>query len=184
MEIIKEATEWAKAEVFSAQFFIIFGLMFALASLGFWQWSKTDVAKAFIIPTLVAGILLLVIGVGLVYTNKNRLTKFPKDYTQNPTEFVQSEMQRAKKTVAEFKNVVFTAIPLIIVIAALLIIFINKPIWRATCITTIAMMIVIMLIDSNSSRRMQEYQEALQQYKTKKQPHYSSKKGTEQKTKA
>ena len=65
MEILKTATDWAKAEVFSSTFFIIFGIAFVLASIGFWQLGKTDMAKAYIIPTLVAGSLLLTIGLGL-----------------------------------------------------------------------------------------------------------------------
>ena len=41
MEILKTATDWAKTEVFSSAFFIIFGVVFVLASIGFWQMGKT-----------------------------------------------------------------------------------------------------------------------------------------------
>jgi len=161
MEILKAATEWAKDEIFSSKFFILFGILFLVATFGFWKLAKTDVAKAFIYPTLVAGILLLAIGIGLLYTNKSRLANFPNDYKNNPTAFVKAEINRADKTVKEFKTVVFTAIPIIMVVAALLIIFIDKPIWRAISITTIAMMIVILLVDSNSSKRMKDYHQQL-----------------------
>ena len=127
MDILKAATDWAKAEVFSTSFFIIFGILFVLASIGFWQLGKTDMAKAYIIPTLVAGALLVIIGIGLIYSNKTRISSFPSDYKQDPTAFVQSEMDRADGTLKEYKNVVFTAIPIIIVVAALLIAFVNAP---------------------------------------------------------
>ena len=65
MDILKAATDWAKAELFSTPFFILFGMGFLAASLAFWQWGQTDMATAYIIPTLVAGILLSVIGLGL-----------------------------------------------------------------------------------------------------------------------
>lgn len=55
--------------------------------------------------------------------------------------FVQSETERADATLKEYKNVVFTAIPLIIIAAALVIIFVNTPIWRAISISPIAMLI-------------------------------------------
>ena len=45
MEILKTATDWAKAEVFSTTFFILFGIGFVAASIGFWQLGKTDLAK-------------------------------------------------------------------------------------------------------------------------------------------
>lgn len=161
MEILKAATDWAKDEVFSSVFFIIFGSIFVLASLGFWQLGKTDIAKAFIYPTLVAGVLLLMIGLGLVFTNKARMASFATAYESDASAFVKSEIDRTEKTMAEYQTVVFKVIPLIIVVAALLIVFVDKPTWRAISITTIAMMAVILLIDSNASTRIEAYNEQL-----------------------
>ena len=36
MELLKLATAWAKAEVFSTRFFILFAIGFLVASIGFW----------------------------------------------------------------------------------------------------------------------------------------------------
>ena len=72
MDVLKLATDWARTEVFSTRFFILFAIGFILASIGFWQLGKTDIAKSYIIPTLVDGILLMIIGTGLFYTNKVR----------------------------------------------------------------------------------------------------------------
>ena len=69
MDILKIATEWARAEVFSSKFFIFFGILFVLGTIGFWQLGKTETAKAFIYPTLVSGILLLAVGIGILYAN-------------------------------------------------------------------------------------------------------------------
>lgn len=82
MDILKAATDWAKAELFSTPFFMLFGLAFLVASLGFWQLGKTDIARAYIIPTLVAGSLLLIIGVGLFFTNKSRIPQLKKPTKQ------------------------------------------------------------------------------------------------------
>ncbi len=114
MEILKTATDWAKAEVFSSTFFIVFGVLFVAASIGFWQLGKTDLAKAYIIPTLVAGALLLTIGFGLVFTNKARISSFAVDYNQDASAFVKSEIVRVDNTLKEYKTVVFKVIPLII----------------------------------------------------------------------
>lgn len=161
MDILKTAIEWAKAEVFSSQFFVLFGGLFVLATIGFWQLGKTETAKAFIIPTLVAGILLLIIGLGLVFNNKSRMASFTTAYQDDALAFVKTEISRTEKTMKEYQTVVFKAIPLIIVVAALLIIFIDKPIWRAIGITTIAMMAVILLVDSNANTRIEEYNKQL-----------------------
>jgi len=161
MEIIKTATDWAKAEVFSSLFFILFGVLFISATIGFWQIGKTDVAKAYIYPTLVSGILLLMVGVGILYANKVRETSFVSSYQENPTEFIDTELVRTEKIIGEYQTAVFTVIPFIIIAAALIIFFLQTPVWRAIGITTIALMSCVMLIDSNASKRVKDYHEAL-----------------------
>lgn len=162
MDILKLATEWAKAEIFSTRFFIIFAILFLVASIGFWQFGKTELARAYIIPTLVAGILLLIIGSGLQYANIQRVTQFEKDYNADAVAFIQSEISRAEATLKEYNTVVFKAIPIIIIAAALLIIFVPTPLWRAISITTIAMLIVILLVDGTAYARMDAYYKGLQ----------------------
>lgn len=161
MELLKLAIEWAKAEVFSTRFFILFALLFITASISFWQLGKTDIARAYIIPTLVAGILLLTIGIGLFFTNKSRVVEFEIAHSNNSSEFLASEIIRAEATLKEYKTIVFTVIPILIIIAALLIIFVNSPTWRAITITTIAMLIVILLVDGTAQARIENYHKEL-----------------------
>jgi len=160
MELLKLATEWAKAEAFSTRFFILFAIGFLIASVGFWQLGKADLAKAYIIPTLVAGILLLIIGSGLNYTNIQRVKQFEKDFNTDASAFYQSEIKRTESTLKEY-TVVFKVIPIMIIIAALLILFINTPTWRAISITTIAMLIVILLVDGTAHSRIESYNKEL-----------------------
>lgn len=161
MDILKTATDWAKAELFSTPFFILFGIVFVAASVGFWQLGKTDIARAYIIPTLVAGVLLMIIGFGLFFNNKSRITQFERDYNNDKLAFVESELERAEATLKEYQTVVFKAIPIIIAICAIMIIFLNAPIWRASIITTIAMLTVILLIDGTAHDRIEAYNQEL-----------------------
>lgn len=163
MDILKAATDWAKAELVSTPFFILFGVVFMVTSLGLWQFGKTDLAKAYIIPTLVAGALLAIIGLGLFFTNKSRITQFEKAYHEDAAAFVTSELERADATLKEYKNIVFTAIPLIIVACSVVLFFVSTPIWRASMISTIAMLTVILLIDGLAHARIDEYNRQLLQ---------------------
>lgn len=156
MEILKLATDWAKAEVFSTRFFIFFAILFLIASIGFWQLGKTDLAKAYIIPTLVGGLLLMTIGLGLFFTNKSRITQFENAFNTDAPAFFQSEIKRSESTLKEY-TVVFKVIPILIIVAALLILFINTPNWRAISITTIAMLIIILLVDGTAHSRIEAY---------------------------
>ncbi|MEP2025775.1 MAG: hypothetical protein ABJH98_12170 [Reichenbachiella sp.] len=163
MDILKASIDWAKAELFSTPFFILFGVVFMAASLGFWQLGKTDMAKAYIIPTLVAGLLLTIIGVGLFFTNKTRITQFETAHSIDASAFVASERERAEATLKEYNTIVFTAIPLIIAACALILFFVNTPLWRASMITTIAMLVVILLVDGTAHARIADYNKQLQQ---------------------
>lgn len=163
MDILKSAIDWAKAELFSTPFFILFGLVFMVASLSFWQLGKTEMAKAYIIPTLVAGALLLIIGLGLFFTNKARITQFETAYNSDAKAFVAAELERTESTLKEYEDVVFTAIPIIIAACALLLLFVNLPIWRASMITSISMLVVILLVDGTAHARIDKYNKQLQQ---------------------
>lgn len=162
MDIIKFATDWAKAEVFSARFFIFFALLLLAGSAGFWQLGKTEIARSFIVPALVTGILLLAVGVGIFYANKSRIASFQEAYEKDAAAFVQSEIQRTDKSLGEYRTIVFKVIPMIIVVAALLIVFFQNPTVRAASILTIGMMVVILLVDSNANARLQEYRAELE----------------------
>ncbi|GAB5408532.1 MAG: hypothetical protein BalsKO_08970 [Balneolaceae bacterium] len=110
---------------------------------------------------MVAGVLLIIIGLGLFFTNKSRISEFEAAYNEDPSVFVELEITRAEATLKEYNTIVFKAIPIIIILAALLIIFINTPTWRAISITTIAMLIVILLVDGTAYARIDGYHKEL-----------------------
>lgn len=161
MEIVKIASEWAKAEIFSAKVFMLFGIVFIVAAIGFWQLGKTELARAFIFPTLIAGALLLVAGIGFYFGNTSRLSNFETDYTSNPASFIQSEIARADKTMNEYNTVAFKVFPAIIILSSVLIIFLNGPIWRSICMIIIAFFVIVLLIDSHANERMKNYHDQL-----------------------
>lgn len=162
MDTLKLATEWAKEEANASKFFILFGILFLIANIVFKQFGKTDIAKAFVIPTLVAGILLLILGFGLVYSNTSRLKSFPTEYQKDANTFITSEIANAQKTIDGYNRAVFKVMPILIIVCALLLIFIDRPIWRAIGVTTIAMVIVIILVDSNAIARLEAFKKQLE----------------------
>ena len=102
--------------------------------LDFEQLGKTDLAKAYIIPTKVVGILLLIIGSGTNYSNIQRVKQFEKDFNTDETAFYQSEIERSESTIEQFAFV-FKLVPILVIVEALLILFINAPTWRAISVT-------------------------------------------------
>jgi hypothetical protein len=160
MEIIKLSTDWAKAEVFSAKMAGLLSLVVLLAALGFWQWGKTPMAKSFVWPLLVAGLLLIAVGAGLYFANKPRIAQFEAAYKRDADSFIQNELVRTAKSKHDLA-LVFKVLPAIIIAAALLIMFSQTPLWRAVGVTTILLMTLLMLIDSNTDARNTAYHQKL-----------------------
>ena len=160
MDILKLSIDWAKAEVFSSKISLLLSLLFFLAAIGFWQLGKTEMAKAFLWPLLVAGILIAAVSAGLYFANKPRITQFETAYNTNAKAFVQNETARTETSHRQLA-LVFKVLPLIIIAAALLIIFVDISLWRAIGITTIALMTVLMYIDSNTHARNTAYHQHL-----------------------
>lgn len=161
MDILKTAIDWAKDEEVSTLFFIIFGVVFIIGSIGFWYFGKTEIARAFIYPALISGLFLLIIGAGLFSSNRKRLSNFESQYNRDSAEFVQSEIVRTEKTMKEYQNIALKIFPVIIAVAALLIVFVHAPLWRAISISMISMLVIIILVDINANARITKYHKQL-----------------------
>jgi hypothetical protein len=161
MEIIRLSTDWAKAEVFSAKMVGLLSLVVFLVALGFYQMGKTPMAKAFVWPLLVAGLLLVAVSAGLYYANKPRIAQFETAYKSDADSFIKNEISRTTKSKHDLA-LVFKVLPAIIIAAAILIMFSQTPLWRAIAVTTILLMTLLMLIDSHTDARNTAYHQQLQ----------------------
>lgn len=162
MDILKLSTDWAKAEIFSAKMVWMFSLIIIVTALGFWYLGKTAMAKAFVWPMLVSGILLVVIGGGLFYANRPRIGQFEQSYQTNAKAFVQQELKRTEKSINDF-SLVFKVLPILLLVSALIILFLPSPIWRSIGITLGFLAIILMAIDSNTAARNAAYHEQLKE---------------------
>lgn len=165
MDILNASTEWAHAEVFSSKIVLLLSVLFFLAALGFWQLGKTDMAKAFVWPLLVAGVLMIAVSSGLYFSNKPRIASFETAYKNNPGEFIRNEIARTAQSQNDLAMIVFTVLPIVIMAAALLIVFVSAPLWRAIGITVIALTTCLLFIDSNTSARNANYHQQLLDFK-------------------
>ena len=156
MDIIKLSTDWAKAEVFSAKIVWLFSAIEIMAALGFWYLGRTAMAKAFVWPLLLAGLLLVAVGAGLHFANKPRIERFEREYHHNPDAFIKEELQRTAKSQKQLA-LVFKILPAMITIAAIAILFLPVLPWRAVAVTTIILAALLMIVDSNTEARNTDY---------------------------
>lgn len=160
MELLKLSTDWAKAEVFSAKMVWLFSIIVLLSALGFWYWGKTTMAKAFVWPLVVSGLLLVAVGVGLFWANKPRILQFEQASINNPSTFLQQELQRTAKSQKELA-MVFKALPALLVLSGLLIFFLSSANWRAIGIAIGLVALFLMAVDSNTDARNTIYHKQL-----------------------
>ncbi|MGH1517031.1 hypothetical protein [Chryseobacterium sp. JK1] len=160
MDILKISTEWARAELLSAKIVGLFSIITILSSAGFAIWGKSITARAFIIPMIISGIFLAVVGVGLYAANKPRIEQFTKLYKIDSTKFTQNEIARTAKSQADFKTV-FKVLPAIVIVAAIIFMFSASANWKAITITVIIMSSFLMIVDSNTETRNNDYREKL-----------------------
>jgi len=160
MDIIKLSMDWAKAEVFSAKIVWLFSVIELLTAIGFWYWGRTPIAKAFIWPLLVMGLLMIGVGVGLYTANHPRITQFENEYHREPKAFLEAELQRTSKSQRDLA-LVFKILPAIVIFAAVVIMLTPASIWRAIAVTVILTAAFLMVVDSNTEARNDAYHSQL-----------------------
>lgn len=164
MEVLNLATDWAKAEATTAGVFIIFGILFIIASISFWKLGKTKIARAYIFPTLIAGVLLILLGGALFDMYYSSIEGLTSKYNSAPSAFLAKEITRTNASIVQYKYDLYGVFPIVILIASLLIIFIKRPLWRAIFITLIAFSTILLLVDSHAIALLEAYNANLKQY--------------------
>ena len=162
MDILKTSQDWAKAELLSNGLFALFGMVFVGAGLLFCFRAETDLARGFVLPMLVAGVLLLILGGGLLFGTWKTMAGFAPAVAEDMAGFITAEVARADRTMAQYDTAAFKVIPIMIAAAALMIIFVHGPGWRAALVTAIIFLGIIMLIDSGANARLGAYKSALE----------------------
>ena len=162
MEVIKAATEWAKAEIISSFFFMIIGLSYILGSLGLWKFSSTPLIKALFVPLLIAGGLLLSAGISFYLSSKSKLNNFEAEYKADTSSVIKSEIERTASTMKTYKNVALKVFPAIILIAVLITLFVSSATIKAICIAIIAFLSVLVILDSQALKRIETYNQKLE----------------------
>ncbi|HEY1871514.1 MAG TPA: hypothetical protein VGG71_10675 [Chitinophagaceae bacterium] len=160
MDLLKFSIDWARAEVFSARIVWLFSIITLLCAIGFSFWGKTPMAKAFVIPLIVAAIFLVSVGIGLYAANHSRIAQFEKDYKLDAKAFISKEIARTSDSQGQLK-LVFRILPVIAVVAAILLVIFTSPHWRAITVTTLLLAAFLMAVDSNTEARNDAYHEQL-----------------------
>lgn len=161
MEIINYSVDWARGEVFSAKIIALISVFVLLCAAGFYFWGKTAMARGYWLPLLVSGVFLVVVAGGLFFANQPRIEQFQQAYRENPEAFVKSELERTAKSDHDLNLIVYRALPAIILVCGIIVMFVTGPNLRAWLITLMMLCAFLMAIDSNTTARNYNYRQQL-----------------------
>jgi hypothetical protein len=156
MDIVKLSTDWARAEVVSSKIVLLFSAVQLVTAIGFWYFGRTAMSKAFAWPMLLCGLFLVAVGAGLYFANNPRIKQFEIEGSQHPGAFIDAEIQRTTDSQRQLA-LVFRILPAIIIAAAIIVILLPAPTWRAIAITVITTGSFLLVVDSNTDARNDAY---------------------------
>jgi len=157
MDILKIATDWAKIELISNSVFILASVIFLSVSLFLQIGARESHFSTYSLPFVIAAILLLILGAGLLFSTWQHSTNLEFQFQQDMTLFIQAELTRAEKTISQYKlavNVIFPALGLISF--CILLVFQNDQV-RASAITSVIVLLILITVDTAAKERLVKY---------------------------
>jgi hypothetical protein len=163
MDFIEHTQNWIKGEIFEAKWIVLFGLFTIIVAFLFWKTGTTPNAKAMLFPLLTVGILFLVSGSTMLYTNPKRSNDYAEAYKNDPVNLIEAEKERVEYFMTWYPQIryVMTGIA---VLGILLFLFWSVPIGRAIGIALILIALTTFVIDHFSEERANIYYEQIINY--------------------
>ncbi|WP_375584336.1 hypothetical protein [Cyclobacterium xiamenense] len=96
MKFVKHSIQWAKGEVFEGVCIGITGLLVLILASLLWKYGSTENARVLVLPTLGLGILFVLMGSFMVYSNSHRQLSFQQSYDANANQFLLDEKKRVE----------------------------------------------------------------------------------------
>ncbi len=96
MNILDHSIAWAKGEQFEGICITMGGLVLLALAVLLWKIGKTTNAQSLVIPSFVFGLLFVLMGGYMVYSNGERQAVFQKDYEMDSNGFVRAEKKRVE----------------------------------------------------------------------------------------
>lgn len=96
MNILEHSIAWAKGEQFEGMCIALGGVITLVVSFFLWKYGTTPNAKSFVVPSLVLGVLFILMGIAMINSNGKRPAEFQQAYESNGSQFLLDEKQRVE----------------------------------------------------------------------------------------
>ena len=155
MDILKIATDWAKIELISNSVFVLASIIFLSVSFFLQICARESHFSTYSLPFLIAAILLLILGAGLLFSTWQHSTNL--EFQPDKALFIQAELTRAEKTISQYKLALYVIFPALGLISfCVLFVFQNDQV-RASAITSVIVLLILIIVDTAAKERLVKY---------------------------
>jgi len=162
MKLIEYSIAWAKGEQFEGMCIAIGGVAVLLISSLLWKYGTTVNAKALVVPSLILGLLFILMGSYMVYSNGQRQAAFQQAYKTDSEQFLSAE----KKRVEDFQFMYPTSLAisaLCFLVTIIAFVWSKNPNFHAISIMLSIFGLSLIIIDYFSKERAAIYYEQILQ---------------------
>ena len=96
MKFVGHRIQWAKGDVFEGICIGIAGFLVVILASLLWKYGSTENARVLVVPTLILGILFVLMGGFMLYSNSHRQLGFQQSYEANANQFLLDEKKRVE----------------------------------------------------------------------------------------
>ena len=149
-------------EIFEGRMLALFGAVIVTLALVFWRMGSTPSARAMFVPLLIVGVLALVVGLSMNFSNQARIGKYSAAYAESPTAFVQAERERTESFIRWYPYTMYT-FSVIIILALGVFLWKPTPLGRAIGLATVLLGLAVLFLDHFSEERAEGYHTQIMQ---------------------
>ena len=158
--IIEDTIRWTRGEIVECWSLAILGACFVGLALLYWKTSTSEQTRALIWPFLVAGGLLLVLGIIGIFLNHARLVSFQAGFDANPVAFAAAEKLRVEGFLSVYQYTLATA-SLLLACGLGLFWLRHTPVSRGISLALVVVGLGILVVDHLSEANAHRYYAAL-----------------------
>lgn len=96
MSILEHSIAWARGEQFEGMCIAIGGVATMVVAFLFWKYGTSPNAKSLVLPSLVLGVLFILMGLTMINSNGKRPAQFQQAYESDRTQFLLDEKKRVE----------------------------------------------------------------------------------------
>ena len=157
MNLLEHSIQWCRGEILEGKIITVVGALLLASCFLFRFVGTTAHTKAMFLPFLVASLLLLGLGIGLIVQTGKYKEPFAIAHAEDPAAFAESEKARTEKFIANYMPTRLGA-GVTLLAGFLLYTLLSGPTWKASGLALVFLAFAVLVIDHFSEERAREYQ--------------------------